>query len=82
MVELALGRKELFFPPFEAEPAVMQIKVAAHEELHLTMLREVQALGPRRAAEDRDGRLDGVNALVDDGRVEVSTAAWHCPGGI
>ena len=51
-------------------------------ELFLSALCEVQALGPRRAAEDGDRWLGRVGVLVGDGRVEVFAAAGHRPGGV
>ena len=82
VVELAFSREELVLPPLEAEPTLMQVWIVKHEELFLPAFRELHTLGPRRAAEDGDGRIDEVDVLVDDGRVEVLTAAQHLPGGV
>ena len=71
VVELALCREEHALPPLGAEPAAMEVEVVEHEELFVTALREVQALGPRRTADYGNGRLYGVDVLVSDGRVEV-----------
>ena len=80
VVELAFGREEHALPPLGAEPAEVQVGVSEHEELLLATPREVQAPGPRRAADSKDGRLDGVDVLVDDGSVEVLFAVLHSPG--
>ena len=44
VVKLALGREKHLLPLLRAEPAVMEVKVAKHEELLLAALREVWAL--------------------------------------
>ena len=41
VVGLAFSRKEHVLPPLGAEPAVIQVGVAEHEELFLPALREV-----------------------------------------
>ena len=81
-VELALGGNGYAFPGDGAEPAVVKVGVGEHQEALLAAFGQVHAPGSRRAPDDANGRLDRVDVGVDDGRVEVATAAVDSPRSV